>query len=198
MRAALLLSLLLVIPMPACSATQPLGLQLTLTLKPTQMNATSDPLVNQSLYVIGTATVNKLPVERVDLDLTTYVDIGWSSSCDPYTLLFDSPGANQSLNFLCYFVVPDNQPNATAILTVSGSARGGGLTTNSTVTAEISVRAPQSYNQTSQNGTQSTRASPGGMNLLTPSVLAIILGVAGAGGGYYVIRRRNRRKEEAG
>ena len=184
--------------MPACSATQPIVLQLTLTLKPTEMNVTSQPRGNLSLYFIGTATVNKLPVERVDVDLTTYVDIGWSASCDPYTLLFDSPGANQSLSFLCYFVVPDNQPNISAVLTVNGAARGGGLTTNSTVTAEISVRAPQSYNQTSQNGSQSTRASPGGIDLLTPSVLPIILSLAGASGGYIAVRRRKRRKEEAG
>lgn len=73
----------------------------------------------------GTVSIDKLPVERVVVTLTTSVDAGWASQCSPSSMLFTST-APQS--FTVTVIVPQATPsNIIGTLKIDGKAVGGGL-----------------------------------------------------------------------
>jgi hypothetical protein len=172
-----------------------------------------------SIVVInGSCTVDKLPIERATVTLTSSTDVGWVSQISPTTMVFTST-APQS--FTCTVVVPQGTPNMTATLVVDGRAVAGGLQSTTETKALITNIGPPPYvppanqtgngtaaqeglanrtaNITDQNGTARAGATGGGMlgmpNDLWIATAAVVV-VAGIAG-YAISAARTRRNSRA-
>ena len=211
MRACLIFTSLVILLSPACSATQPIKPAVTVTLSPSSVNVTSQWSQKISLTFDGTVTVDKLPLERIVVNLNPHVDVGWPCNASPTTMVITDESPH---SFSCTVVVPEGMPNTTGTLTVDAVANGGGFSVTSTATAIIVVTGPPGYNQTSQNhssqnpnsqnqtstnGTQVSTARPGALDSMSVPIIAVVLvAAASGGGGYFFLRRKMRQRQGSG
>ena len=203
MRGALIISLMLILFTPACSAMQPIVPAVTMTLQPSSVNVTSTPTQKSSVDFCGTVTLDKLPMERIVVGLTPSVDAGWASSCSPSSMVITDEQPHQ---FTCTVVVPEATANHTGTLTVDATARGGGFSVTQSVTALIIVTGPPIYippphnntqNDTGQNQTSLTNGTgpaddESGVGPFSPYLMpaSILVVVAVAGSGTYLGYRK--------
>ncbi|MEM2869918.1 MAG: choice-of-anchor T family protein [Thermoplasmata archaeon] len=85
----------------------------------------------------GSVSLDKLPVERVVVDLTVSTDTGWAAAITPSTMVFTS---TQPQSFSVTVIVPQATPvTPTGTLTITGRAQGGGFQDTTTTTGTIVV-----------------------------------------------------------
>jgi len=106
----------------------------------------------------GTCTVDKLPIERATVTLSSSTDVGWATTLSPTTMVFTST-APQS--FTCTVVVPQGTPNMTGTLAVYGRAVAAGLQSTAETKAVINNIGPPPYVPPA-NGTGNGTAPAGG------------------------------------
>lgn len=199
MRGAILVSLLVILLMPACSATQPLKPVLTVTISPSSVDVASQRDQNVTVYFNGTVTVDKLPLTRIVVDLYSEVEHGWSSAIDPSSMVFTD---EQPQSFTCNASIP-RAANQNATLTVHATGNGQGFQVRTSAQAVIIVHGISSSNKTGTNqtipgGNQSSQGGPfklGPLDITSMAVIVVVLVVAAASGAYWVRRKRNARRQ---
>ena len=192
MRAALLLSIFLVLLAPFSEGSQPVVPTLTLTIDPPSAytNSTPSDPVNVSFY--GTATVDKLPAERAVVTLGCAVNVGWQAVVTPTEMIFTSTTPQQ---FNCTVTVPQGTPNMTGAVTVIGRIAANNLYSTASVSAQITVRANWSPESPPGNPSPDATAranAKGGPPVAAIMVSAVVLVAAVVGAGAYLAVRRRR------
>jgi len=92
--------------------------------------------------VNGSCTVDKLPIERATVSLTSSTDVGWVTQISPTTMVFTSTAPQP---FTCTVVVPQGTPNMTGTLVVNGRAVAAGLQSTAEARAVIMNIGPPPY-----------------------------------------------------
>jgi hypothetical protein len=127
---------------------------LSIRLDTASQNANLTANTSASVRFTGTCAVDKLPIEKVTVELTSSVDRGWVSQVSPTSMVFTSTTPQ---SFTCTIVVPEGTTGGTfGKLTISGTAATNLLKSTSQTEAVISVEGPAPVNQTA-NGTNSTQ-----------------------------------------
>ena len=159
MRWLLAFCLILTMIIPICQgAVNPVPV-LSISLDtPTQM---ANVTANSSAMVefTGHCNVDKLPVERVVVQLTSSVDKGWNAPVDPSQMVFTSTTPQ---SFTCTVYVPGGTPGGTiGKLTITGTVTAKVLSSTTHTDATISVEGPAPVNQTGSatNGTKGNAGS---------------------------------------
>lgn len=106
----------------------------------------------------GTCTVDKLPIERATVTLSSSTDVGWATQLSPTTMVFTSTTPQ---SFTCTVVVPQGTPNMTGTLVLNGRVVAGGLQSTSETKAVINNIGPPPYVPPA-NGTGNGTAPAGG------------------------------------
>jgi len=200
MRPAIVCLMLLLPCMQAAAGTPsqaaaPIVPVLTLTIDPPIAKVNSSPESSVNTLFEGTASVDKLPITRCVVTLTSSTDIGWVSAVSPSTLVFTSTTPQ---SFTVVVTVPQGTSSMQGKLVVNGRAVSAGLQSMAEVTAIIDVIGPAILNLTAQNQTKAnaTRAAGayggGGSSILTVSLLAVILIAVPAATITFYRRRRTR------
>lgn len=178
-------------PAPAAGPIVPV---LKLAIQPPIAFVNSSPEAPAITVFDGTASVDKPPVVRCVVTLTSSTDIGWITQVSPSTMVFTSTTPQA---FTVTVTVPQGTPTSQGKLLVYGRAVAAGLQSSAEATAIIDVKGPTLLNLTAQNRTagNSTRASGtvggGPSNILMYSVLAVVLIAVPAGAfGFYRHRRQ--------
>jgi hypothetical protein len=180
---------------PPSGEAAPIVPVLSLSLSPQIMNVNSSPESPAIAQFEGIATVDKPPIVRCVVTLTSSTDVGWVSQVSPTTMVFTSTTPQ---SFSVVVTVPQGTPTSQGKLVVNGRAVAAGLQSMAEVTAIINVKGSPALNSTAQNRTQAnvTRAAenPGGglSASLTISLLAVVLVAVPVGGFAYYRRRRQR------
>jgi len=192
--------LMLLLPCMQAAAGAPSGAAapivpvLSLSLSPQIMNVNSSPESPAIAQFEGIATVDKPPIVRCVVTLTSSTDVGWVTQVSPTTLVFTSTTPQL---FSVVVTVPQGTPTGQGKLVVDGRAVAAGLQSMAEVTAMINVKGSAALNATSQNRTQANataaaRNVAGGLSSpLTVSMLAVVL-VAVPASAYVYYRRRRR------
>ncbi|MEM3042979.1 MAG: hypothetical protein QXD84_05485 [Thermoplasmata archaeon] len=136
--------------LPHAAAQGPIVPQLTLELNPVHTSVNSTSLHDTNVTFEGTAKLEKLPLVRAVVDLSSQVDMGWASEVSPSSMVFTSSG---SQNFTVVVVVPSGTRETEATLRVDGRAVCLGLQDTTTVTAVIAVLGAPDLNSSLQNTT---------------------------------------------
>jgi hypothetical protein len=179
-------------------AAAPIVPVLALTIQPPAQQVASDPNSTATAQFAGTATVDKLPMVRCVVTLTSSTDIGWVSQVSPSSMVFTS---ESSQAFTVVVIVPAGAPTSQGKLVVDGRAVAAGLQTLAEVTALIYVKGSSALNATSQNrtsanATAAARTAAGGLSSpLTMSMIALVLVAVPVSGFAYYRRRRQRSLE---
>ena len=207
MRGAIWVAVMLLLSVPACSATQPIVPVVTVTLSPSSVRVTSPPNETVMAGFNGTVTADKLPVVRLVVTLTATVDLGWTCALSPSTMVFTN---EQPQSFSCNVNIPGGTQNLSATLTVEGKGVGGGFQSQPAMaTAIIIVQGTASTNKTGgttgkgNTGTNQTNGggtgqTQGGMSKLGPidmttaAILVTVVAVAAAGSGAYWVHKRTK------
>jgi hypothetical protein len=106
----------------------------------------------------GQCGVDKLPIEKVTVQLTSSVDKGWSAQVNPSSMLFTSTTPQ---SFTCTVTVPAGTPQDTyGKLTVTANATTNIFRTTTHTDALIAVNGPAPVNQTG-NATNVTKGHAG-------------------------------------
>jgi hypothetical protein len=183
---------------PPIDTAAPVVPVLTLTIQPPIVKLNSEINSTVLAQFNGTATVDKLPMVRCVVTLSSSTDIGWVSEISPTTMVFTS-GTPQS--YAVSVIVPAGTPTLQGKLIVQGRAVAAGLQSLAEGTAIVDVKGSPLLNATAQNQTKAnaTRAAGafagGGSNILTVSAVAAIL-VAVPVSAYVIYRRRRQRSPE--
>jgi hypothetical protein len=208
MRGALLVALLLVLSVPACSAIPPIVPTLTVTISPSTMQVTSPPNLTVTAYFNGTVTVDKLPFTRIAVSLTASVGTGWPCSCSPNGIIITD---EQPHPFACCVTIPEATANSTANLTVNAVGNGQGFTVTATAQAIITVHGTASTNKTGgtggtgksgtnetiPGGSQTSQSGPfklGPLDATGLAALVAVLALAVVSGVYWIRRGKNARR----
>jgi hypothetical protein len=187
---------------PADAAINPVPV-LTLRLEPAMVTVNTNSSSPTIVQFNGTCTVDKLPIERATVTLTSSTDVGWVSQVSPTTMVFTSTTPQA---FICTVVIPQGTPNMTGTLKVDGRAVAAGLQSTAETTALITNIGPPPYvppanvtvnatlpagnaanrtdNQTAVNGTSGAGPSAGLLGLsnniwMAAAVAVLAVGVAG-------------------
>ena len=114
-----------------------IGPEVTLSLTPSTAEADVSFTKYGNVWFSGNAEVDRLPVDRCVVTLTSSVDTGWASTCSPSILAFST---NKVQSFqVTVSVPPGTLASLTGILTVTGEASGAGFSSTSTATANVTV-----------------------------------------------------------
>jgi len=117
-------AVLALVPMNSQAAANPvpvLALRLDAASQSARVTESSPGIVTFT----GQATIDKLPVERCVVTLTSSTDIGWVTQISPSTAVFTSTTPQA---FSCTVVVPQGTPNSLfGNLVINGRAVAGGL-----------------------------------------------------------------------
>jgi hypothetical protein len=196
MRAAALF-IVVVLLASVCQASGPVVPVLTLTIAPStqEVNSTAtDPVI---VSFNGTASVDKLPVERCVVTLTSAVDVGWQASITPTQMVFTSSTPQQ---FTATVTVPQGTASIVGTLMVNGRAVAAGLQSTTQVKAIINVHGVKILNQTASNQTGRHTASGtgasanfGGSTIVTVSITAVIVASIAVCGVVLYKKRKGRR-----
>ena len=181
----------------AAQASAPVVPVLSLTIDPPTQNINSSATDQVIVSFNGTASVQKLPVERCVVTLTSAVDVGWTSSITPTTMVFTSSSPQQ---FSATVTIPPGTQSMTGTLAVNGRAVAGGLQSTTKITALIDVQGTPILNQTASNRTaghttSGTGASVnfGNSTIVTVSVTAVIVASMAVVGAVIYKKRKGRR-----
>ena len=129
-------ALLVLIPTNSQAAANPVPV-LALKLDTAQQAARVTESAPGIVSFTGQATIDKLPVERCVVTLTSSTDIGWVTQVSPSTAVFT---ATTPQSFTCTVVVPQGTPNSQfGNLIINGRAVAGGLQSLAETKAIISV-----------------------------------------------------------
>jgi len=194
-RALAILSILVILALPFSSAQEPIVPVLALSMTPSAVNVKASQNESVSVQFNGTASVDKLPMVRVVVTLTSATDIGWVSQVSPTTMVFTSSG---SQDYVCTVVIPVGSPSASGILMVNGRAVSMGLQSLAETKALITVQGVPMLNLSAGNHTQKNATSPagpfklGGSSTLTISVLGVVILCAAVAG--FLLHRRTRQR----
>jgi hypothetical protein len=195
---------------PADAAINPVPV-LTLRLEPAMVTVNTNSSSPTIVQFNGTCTVDKMPIERATVTLTSSTDVGWVSQVSPTTMVFT---ATTPQAFTCTVVIPQGTPNMTGTLVVNGRAVAAGLqstaetkalitnigpppyvppanwTANATVPAENAIN--RTNNQTAENGTSGAGPSAGLLGLSNNIWMAAAVAVLAVGVAGYAASRRPR------
>ncbi len=183
-------------PAPAAAPIVPV---LKLTIQPPMAFVNSSPEAPAIAVFNGTASVDKPPIVRCVVTLTSSTDIGWVSTISPSTMVFTSTTPQA---YTVTVTVPQGTPTSQGKLMVYGRAVAAGLQSTAEATAIIDVKATTILNLTAQNRTagNSTRESGtvggGPSNILMYSALAAVL-IAVPAGAFGLYRHRRERSSHA-
>lgn len=201
MRLAFVCAILLLPLMDAAAAVtpaqpaSPIVPVLTLSLTPPIQNISSSRDSSVNAQFEGTAIVDKMPIVRCVVTLTSSVDVGWVSQISPTTMVFTSTTPQ---SFTVVVTVPQGTPTGQGKLTVDGRAVAAGLQSIAQATAIIDVKGTamlnlSARNQTTANATRAAGAlAGGGSNILMVSMVSVVL-VAVPAIAYVIYRRRRQR-----
>jgi hypothetical protein len=211
MHRTLIISLILILFTPACSAMSPIQPTITVTLPPTTVNINSSADFKMSLIIAGEVKMDKPPLVRETVDLTSEVDAGWATSCSPSEMLItdESP-----YSFTCTVIIPEMTPNTTTKIKVRAMSNGGGFVVTGFAEATIIVHGTASTNKTKDNGTTNmtidneTETLPTNYtgpnadkwvlnhysSYLMPVIILVAVAVVGSGT-YVVYRKRTARRQ---
>jgi len=197
MRCVLLVSLVVILSVPITAGIpDPIIPAMTMTLSPVSMNMTTkENDVNVTFN--GTVQVDKLPLERIVVALTSSVDTGWASACSPSSFVITDKSVHK-------FTVTVTVPvcvTASAIVTADGKGQGGGFICVAQAESQLSVLSlVEKLNGTANpskppGSTDSSKGGPlfGGPNWQVPVALAIGLGAGGTAGLVYYIKDKRRK-----
>ena len=180
MRACLPLAMVLIMLVPiGQGAVNPIPV-LALKMDSANQNVNASAQI-QIVVFNGTASVDKLPIERVVVELASAVDTGWASQISPAQMVFTSTVPQ---SFSCTVNIPAAIPGgAIAKLNVTGTASTNFLRSTASTQSIINVfgSLPAPANQTA-NGTNTTKAAtagtPGGPAALTARGTGKFLGLS--------------------
>ena len=123
-------------PLESEAAVNPVP-ALQISLDTAQLEAKVSESAQGTAPFTGSVKLDKLPVERVTVDLTATTDTGWAAAITPSTMIFTS---TQPQPFSVTVIVPQATPATTVgSLKIDGRAVGGGLQDTSTTTGQIVV-----------------------------------------------------------
>lgn len=129
--------MLITVPEKTSASPNPVP-ALTVKLDPPQQEATVSESVKGSAQFTGSVKVDKLPVERIVVGITSSVDAGWQSSCSPSSIVITDTNEH---TFGVTVVVPENQPaGVVGGLKVEAQGRGGGFVVTQQSTVIITVK----------------------------------------------------------
>lgn len=123
---------------------------MTLELNPVYTSVNYTSLHDTNVTFEGTAKLEKPPLVRAIVELSSQVDTGWASEVTPSSMVFTSSG---SQSFTVVVVVPSATSETEATLRVDGRAVCIGLQDTTTITAVITVLGAPDLNSSLQNGT---------------------------------------------
>jgi len=129
-------AMLVLLPMNGQAAVNPVPV-LALKLDAAQQDARVTESTQGVVQFTGQMSIDKLPVERCVVTLTSTTDIGWVSQISPSTAVFTSLTPQ---SFTCTVVVPQGTGNNNqGKLVINGRAVAGGLQSQATTEAIITV-----------------------------------------------------------
>jgi hypothetical protein len=122
----------------AAAVPNPLAPELTVTInEPTTVQAHITEKTKDLVEFSGAVSVDKLPVERIIVDLAVSVDTGWASSVSPSTIVVSDTNAHP---FDVVVVVPEaTHADVEGHVRVTADARGGGFTDTDEARANVTV-----------------------------------------------------------
>lgn len=127
---------LAIVPIESQAAVNPVP-ALQIRLDTAQLEARPTESAQGTAPFTGSVTLDKLPVERVTVDLTASTDTGWAAAISPSTMVFTS---TQPQPFSVTVIVPQATLATTVgTLKIDGRAVGGGLQDTASATAQITV-----------------------------------------------------------
>ena len=189
---ACIVMLFVMLLQPLASSGGPLlpGMSVSLTPATTTVNFTSNQTVNVKLD--GTVQVSQNMLSSMSVALTSAVDVGWKSSCDPATLSFRG---SSSQTFTCTVTILTNTTNDTGIVTVTAKGNTHFLLVTNHATAQIlakglNVTSNQTKTQTTGSSGGGSGSKAGGTGTLLMVALVVVVVVAAAAGGFFFLRRR--------
>jgi len=133
---------------------------LTINLSSTSENAAITDSVKGEAQFLGNVTVQMVKGQRISVSLTSTVDLaGWAASVNPDNMMFTS---NEPQPFIVKVSVQEGQPAWTVgTVSISGEAKGSGLTATDEATATVTVLPYYRINMECKNNRQ--QIAPGGL-----------------------------------
>jgi len=132
----LLVAMLVLVPTGSQAAVNPVPV-LALKLDSANQNARVTESAPGIVTFTGSMSIDKLPVERCVVTMTSSTDIGWVSQVSPTTAVFTSTTPQ---SFTCTVVVPQGTANAQyGKLVINGRAVAGGLQSTAVTEGIIAV-----------------------------------------------------------
>jgi hypothetical protein len=203
----LMVCLLLLLPcMQAAAAgppppeAAPIVPVLTLSIAPTILKVKSTSNESAVAHFEGNAAVDKPPVVRCVVTLTSSTDVGLVSQISPTTMVFTS---SSSQAFTVDVSVPQGSPSMQCELLVYGRAVAAGLQSTAEVKAVIDVSGTPILNQTALNGTAVNTTKDAGRPVSTGVMqvgyiaVAVIIALPAAVVAWRYYRRRRAPLPEA-
>lgn len=133
----MLLGVALVIAPPASAGVNPVP-ALTISLDPSSQEAKVSESAQGAVQFTGSVKVDKLPVERISVVLTSSVDAGWPSQCSPSMMVITDVSAH---SFSVTTIVPQATPsNIIGNLKVDAKGQGGGFVCTGAAQVIITVK----------------------------------------------------------
>jgi len=201
--ATILIGMILILPSGWSAEATSIGPELTISISPEQINETAGGETRNATFWGLVDIVNKPPVMRFVVVLTSSVSTGWPSECSPTSIVItDSSPHNYQLSV----ILPQNVSPDRVTVMVNAQAHGGGLTLTASARAVIQVtRSPLPQPSTNTTGTNTNTTGTVApdevaiikekvpMIMATVVVVGIVLGV-----GIGLARTRRKRKRRNG
>jgi hypothetical protein len=122
---------------PAAAIPNPTAPALTLRIDPASQAATIDEATKCGLNFTGEIRVDKLPVEKVVVELSAMVDTGWPASISPSTMVITDTAAHTfNVNVTVHEACPADDIGH---LTVTATSAGKGYSVSEQANATITV-----------------------------------------------------------
>jgi hypothetical protein len=110
---------------------------MSMSLYPSGVIASPNDFAPGAVAVGGTLTIDKMPAERIAVQVSAYIDTGWAVQCSPSVLVFAN---NKVTGFTAMVVVPAGTSSSqVGTLRVEAKGQGMGFVTHAVAQAIVQV-----------------------------------------------------------